>query len=213
MIHRIERSGSNGKPRQWRKKHKNPTHCWHTGRCVLLTIPTDAFSRYANFMRVASVFAWGVGGRRLNKRTDATQRPMHLTAENVWLIGKESMHVFLRLSSPPLGCTTAAASAPAWRSPTWLLSCRFCGATKSPPLYPWIWITNTLRTYICEIQLILPPSERWEEACLSGRLLFAAPGNLSDVGRLRENTRKPGEDFRRHVTNVEEGKHPPLSLK
>lgn len=57
-----------------RKKHKNPTHCWHTEGCVLLTIPTDAFSRYANFMQVASIFAWGVGGRRLNNthRCDAT---------------------------------------------------------------------------------------------------------------------------------------------
>lgn len=93
--------------------------------------------------------------------------------QNVWVQRKHAC-------SPPLGCT--AASAPAWRSPTWLFSCRFRSATKSPPLlYPRIWITNTLRTYICETQL--PQSALGGGFSLSGRLLSAASGNLSDVGR------------------------------
>lgn len=80
MIHRSERSGSNGKPRRWAQKTQNPNPLLaHTEGCVLSTIPTDAFSRYANFMQVASVFAWGVGGRRLNNahRCDATPDAFH----------------------------------------------------------------------------------------------------------------------------------------
>lgn len=153
-------------------------------------------------MRVASIFAWGVGGRTSNNRTDAAQRPTRLTTVNIQSDkqGKRALLPASTVCSLPLGCATTAstaASALVWRHPTQLLSCRLGSATKSlpQPLYPWIWITNTLRTYICEIQLILPPSVRWEEACLSGQLLSAAPGNLSDVGRLRENTRKPGDGF------------------
>lgn len=99
-----------------------------------------------------------------------------LTTANVWRISKKSTH-FSRVYLSPLGCISPTAL---WHSPTWLLSCCFCSMTKSllPQLYPWIWITNTVCTYIYEIQLILPPHMRWEEACQSDWVVSCTLGNL-----------------------------------
>lgn len=74
-----------------KKPHENPTHCWHTEGLVLLTIPTDVFSKYANLMRVPCVFASGVGGRRLNNCTEARKRLTSSIAGNLWLISKENI--------------------------------------------------------------------------------------------------------------------------
>lgn len=124
-----------------------------------------------------------------------------LTTANVWLISKKSTH-FSRVYLSPLGCISPTAL---WHSPTWLLSCCFCSMTKSllPQLYPWIWITNTVCTYIYEIQLILPPHTRWEEACQSDWVVSRTLGNLGCGATAEMPPRLPHKPRRHYLTNVQ----------